>query len=156
MDSRVACPARASASVSSAMALFPCSSCARHVRIADAACPFCGTALPADAAARVVPAVPARRRLDRAATFAFATTLVAAACGGSTSDAQSGVDAGKADSAVQGDAATKSDAFDNDSGTVQAAYGAPFDAALADAKNDVGNVQPPYGLPPMDAGTDGD
>src|SRR5437660_940496 len=40
--------------------LVPCPSCARHVRAADATCPFCAAALSVDAGARAVPAAPQR------------------------------------------------------------------------------------------------
>lgn len=62
--------------------LVPCPSCTRHVRSNETQCPFCRTDLPAELAARVVPA--ARVRLDRLAAFTFAASLAAtaAACGG--------------------------------------------------------------------------
>jgi len=52
--------------------LYVCSSCGRHVRVTDAACPFCGT----KAHRTTFVAVPAR--LGRSALIALAAT----ACGG--------------------------------------------------------------------------
>jgi hypothetical protein len=61
--------------------LVPCPSCARHIATRETCCPFCTSALPADLESRAIPG--ATRRLNRLATFTFATTLVvgaAAAC----------------------------------------------------------------------------
>lgn len=60
--------------------LLPCPACNRHVDAAEAACPFCGAALPESfRAAR--PLVPPPRRLGRAALMAAGAMLVgAAAC----------------------------------------------------------------------------
>lgn len=60
--------------------LVPCTSCSRHVRADESACPFCGHNLPANLASRAVPSPT--RRLDRLATFTFAVGLTVAACGG--------------------------------------------------------------------------
>lgn len=65
--------------------LAPCPSCRRHVRVADAACPFCGAALDdafraassTAAAARTRP----RKRLGRAAIFAFGGAALASTSG---------------------------------------------------------------------------
>lgn len=59
------------------MAFSPCPECSRHVRLTDAACPFCGSD-----AARPVPKQPRRstQRVTRAALF-FAGVLGASACG---------------------------------------------------------------------------
>jgi hypothetical protein len=54
--------------------LFPCPSCARHVRVADASCPFCQTPLAAHAPRRI----PDMSRLSRAAQVAFGAALAAA------------------------------------------------------------------------------
>lgn len=62
--------------------LIPCASCSRHVRQAEGSCPFCGGAL---SLASVPPAPLPRKRLGRAATFAFGASVVGAttlvACG---------------------------------------------------------------------------
>lgn len=63
---------------SSMSLLCPCSACARHVRVDDHACPFCGGVT---TPRLLVPARPvARARLTRAAIFAGAAIL-SAACG---------------------------------------------------------------------------
>jgi hypothetical protein len=56
--------------------LTPCPGCERHVRVHEAACPFCKTAL--DLANVPPPALPTAR-LGRAALFAFGVTLAAGA-----------------------------------------------------------------------------
>ena len=63
--------------------LAPCPACNRHVDVAESACPFCATALPA--AFRAQPSlVPLRGRLGRAALMAAGATLMgAAACSSS-------------------------------------------------------------------------
>jgi hypothetical protein len=113
--------------------LVPCPSCSRHVRAADAACPFCAAVLPPDLAATAVPGTTAR--LGRAATFVFGASL-ALGCSGTT---------GPADSVA-------------DNGGVQPVYGAPVydvvanDTAPAadvppDVPRDNGGIAPAYGLP---------
>lgn len=151
------------------MALFPCPSCARHVHIGEPSCPFCGDAMPEDAAARAIP--PARKRLDRLATFTFATALVAAACGGTTSDNVPSTDGGGATQeggrdGAAGDSATRDGGLQDDDGGMVSLYGMPYDAGpdgniaqpyglppLDAGMPDI-NVQPPYGLPPLDSGSD--
>ena len=95
--------------------LVPCPECDRHVLASDASCPFCGDAIDASVS---VPGRP-RRRLGRAATFAFGAAVAAATattgCGESHSP-------------------------DDDAGTAQ-------DAGV-DAGIDSGGVAPPYGIPP--------
>src|SRR6185503_7936673 len=71
--------------------LFPCPSCARHVRRFESACPFCDAALSLE----VLPApLLPQRRLSRAATFAFGATLASAAslaaCGGESEQGKRG------------------------------------------------------------------
>jgi len=66
--------------------LVPCPSCARHVRVSEAACPFCASALPDALRASPAPRMPGSR-LSRAATYALGVALSAgitatAACGG--------------------------------------------------------------------------
>jgi hypothetical protein len=64
--------------------LAACTSCARHVRVDEAACPFCGA--PLDDAFRALPAPRAfAARLGRAALYALGaagTVSVTMACGG--------------------------------------------------------------------------
>ncbi|HSY41613.1 MAG TPA: hypothetical protein VLA79_18870 [Polyangia bacterium] len=99
--------------------LAPCPACNRHVDIAESACPFCATALPASFRARP-PLIPLRGRLSRAALMAAGATLMgAAACSGN--DAISGNDAATDRPAVTKDAS-------EDRGFV-AFYGAPFPGA---------------------------
>jgi hypothetical protein len=61
--------------------LAPCPSCARHVRVSEQACPFCGAELPAALRATPPPNMPAAR-LKRAAVYALgAGALAINGCG---------------------------------------------------------------------------
>lgn len=55
--------------------LVPCSSCGRHVRASEEACPFCGAHVSCDASNTAVPT--SKARLGRAALFAFGATIAA-------------------------------------------------------------------------------
>ncbi|HEY2594111.1 MAG TPA: hypothetical protein VGK33_09445, partial [Chloroflexota bacterium] len=82
--------------------LAPCPACNRHVDIAERACPFCATALPAAFRGQQRPA-PLRGRLNRAALMAAGATLMgAAAC--SSNDGISSKDAATDRPAVTKDA----------------------------------------------------
>lgn len=59
--------------------LIPCPSCGRHVRIRDAACPFCAAVQPEG---RAAPSA-LRPRAKRAVTF-VAASIAVAACGSTT------------------------------------------------------------------------
>ena len=96
--------------------LAPCPACNRHVDVAESACPFCATALPAAFRAQQPPAPP-RARLGRAALMAAGATLMgAAAC--SSNDAISSADAATDRPAVTKDASEDRSAI--------AIYGAPL------------------------------
>lgn len=97
--------------------LTPCPACARHVRAADASCPFCGAPLGALPPERPLPRV----RLGRAAIFAFGAALASVGC----AEHHGAGDAGAADAAVEQDAGDAPP----DSGTVAPPYGAPPDDA---------------------------
>lgn len=109
--------------------LVPCPSCARHVRAAESACPFCATSLPSDLAARAVP--PAPRRLERLAAFTFAATVAATACGGKSET--------PGEESVDGGTSSSSSSSSSSSGSSGASSGSS-------------GVAPPYGLPPEDGG----
>ena len=146
--------------------LAPCSSCRRHIRVNHESCPFCGSTVPVGFASRVVP--PAKKRLDRLATFSFATTLAVAACGEiqpepgagtgtsqNSNPSQVAADAGTTaprGATPQPDAGKRSDAgLVQDEGGVAAEYGAPPDAGF----DDDGGISADYGQPPIfDAGQD--
>jgi hypothetical protein len=147
-------------------ALRPCPSCSRHVRISEAACPFCAARFDdAFRAEEPRPRAPTAR-LTRAALFALSTGAagMTTACGGQVSGPGTQVDAseGDATSAAEGSAAADggSDASGlltgNDSGagadggsTVteahDATYGVPCCGQDADS---CCNTVVPYGLPP--------
>lgn len=110
--------------------LMLCGACERHVRSDESTCPFCSAALePAPP-----PPMP-KRRLNRAATFAFGAAIAGAtACGGT----HSGTDAGEE---------TDAGSVEEDAGNVAPPYGTPADGGF-----DAGPIAQPYGAPPDDAG----
>jgi hypothetical protein len=132
------------------MSFAPCPGCARHLRITETHCPFCGART-----ASLVATPGTAARITRAATYAFTASMVVAGC--STSDPGGTVaplyGAPSPDVAVD----SGSDAGPDDSGQAVALYGAPApDAsvpdAAPDAPDDSGNAQPLYGLPATDGG----
>ncbi|MGO9836211.1 MAG: hypothetical protein ACLP1X_18580 [Polyangiaceae bacterium] len=144
-----------------------CPACARHLRVTEAACPFCGLALPSSFRELKAPPPPATR-LSRAALYALrvsALSVTTVACGGSIGTGGGERDSGSSDATSIGDAAYGGPPLDasEDSGQgdaqlmgnldagFTASYGGfiPVDGSFV---ND-GNVAVPYGLPPQpDAG----
>src|SRR5580692_10416590 len=61
--------------------LLACPSCARHIRVDEARCPFCGETCPDGFGVAPVPAPPPRG-LGRARLFRFGATTVAVVGGG--------------------------------------------------------------------------
>lgn len=120
-------------------ALVPCTSCSRHVRAVETACPFCGGNLPADLASRAVPSTT--RRLDRLATFTFAVGLTVAACGGTT---------GSDDSDTDPSAETADDEAELRKKKKKKDAGAPRDAGCVEQEFDSGGFQALYGMSPVD------
>lgn len=113
------------------MKLTPCSSCARLVRIADAACPFCGAAIERTDASSAV-----AKHLSRAAMLVGAAAI-GVACGGVSEPVYG--------APVPPDAAADA----SPDGPVAMYGGPPVDGGL-DAAPD-GPVAA-YGGPPFDAG----
>ena len=74
--------------------LVPCSTCRRHVRVSESACPFCGAVFNGDAGADT-PSLDPRRRLGSLAVMAFRATALSAAitCGGKVEDSADTADA---------------------------------------------------------------
>jgi hypothetical protein len=140
--------------------LASCPSCARHVRVSEAACPFCRASL--SEAFRATPARQApRARLGRAALFALGTGAVAVTPGCSSSSTpgvqplyggvtveDASVDAAAADTGSTGSDAA-ADAEGTDGGpSAQPLYGAV--ATGDDAGSDSGHVaEPAYGAIPL-------
>lgn len=137
------------------MDLFPCPSCARHVRRSALACPFCDADVTAAAAAAPIRAYP-RSRMRRAASFAFgAAAIGAAGCSESrTPETDAGPDPALdawvgADAAVYGGPSTDVPATDagvpadDDAGTTTTDASSGFDAGL-----DAGGSVLLYGGPP--------
>lgn len=136
------------------MALVPCTSCERHIRISETACPFCVIGVPARRETTRLP----QTRLGRGARFAFgaAVALSINACGGD--DDRPATDAAVADTGSAVDSGTDggaTDAGSMDAGTTDAGG---EDAGLADAgMTDAGEDAGPdggggllYGAPPPD------
>jgi hypothetical protein len=147
--------------------LLACPGCARHVRVSEHACLFCGLVLPESFRdAPVVPPPPTR--MSRSGLFAYraralaasTAALVTASCGG-TLDASSS-DAGS-DVYVGGDASTSADASLGDSSpgddAIATLYGFPVGdgSFFPDASQDAGSdattgADSAYdGAPPPDA-----
>ena len=124
--------------------LVACASCARHLRVTEPACPFCGADLPDALRSRPAPAVATSTRLSRAAIFAMSTsaaTLCAAACSSSETQTLYGGPPLMVDAAYGGpplDSGTDSPPL-----LLDAAYGGPpidaADAADADDAADAGD-----------------
>lgn len=127
--------------------LVPCPACHRHVDVAESACPFCATALPAAFRAQQPPAPP-RGRLGRAALMAAGATLMgAAAC--------SGDPLSSADAAADRPAVTKDASEDR---SVVAIYGAPVTGSggtsASGGANGSGGATGAGGTTARDAGED--
>ena len=119
--------------------LIACTSCRRHVRTSDAACPFCGTSIPKIEPSRGRPV----GRLGRAAIVVATTTGVAGAAA---------VDlTGCGDAPITTDAADVTNDVTDDFITLADAYGLPF---LPDADADAPTMGDVYGMPP-DSGDSG-
>jgi len=140
-----------------------CPSCARHARVSETACPFCGAEF--DQAFRSSPEPQGPRvRLARAALVAFGalgTGSIAAtpACGSSSEPLYGGVpimmepvdgsaaqDSGDAGSTAPSEASAGDATTDGPVATP--AYGAPGQP-IVDASEDQHVVLPPYGIAPM-------
>jgi hypothetical protein len=135
--------------------LRPCPSCARHVRVNEGGCPFCGESLSDEFRAVPRPLGPGVR-LGRAALFAFGTgTLtLASACSSSATPlygASFMFDAGDDGESTTPDGAVVPDASaEPDAPVATPAYGAPGEPVEpTDASDDhhVG-VTPLYGIAP--------
>ncbi len=148
--------------------LRPCPACARHVRVSEAGCPFCGERFAAAFRASPRPAPPGAR-LTRAALFALGTGTMAMtpACSSSSAPvvaepAYGGPPQNEDSGGVPGNA-DGSPGFEYD-GSIGALYGAfpvdasyihPTDASVpADAGSDAPVVGSAYGGPPQDAEAD--
>lgn len=156
--------------------LLACPACARHIRVSEPACLFCGLVLPDSFGAE--PALSPPPRLSRAglasyrarAIAASTAALVTASCGGSLTastsetDASSGRDSayGGGDSALYGaDSATGDSALREDSssggfmGATTGAYGGPgldpLDASETDAGATDATLTPDTAPPVLDA-----
>ncbi len=82
--------------------LTPCPECRRHVRVRETTCPFCSASIDLS---HVSPPVLPKKRLGRAASFAFQATLVGtlgAACEGESTVVQNGGSAGESASGRAG------------------------------------------------------
>jgi hypothetical protein len=106
--------------------LIPCLSCHRHVRVDEDACPFCGVERSLELRASAPPALP-KRRLGRAALFAFGATLAGANCGDVTPTSDAGADGATKDGAAgaSGVAGTGAGGNSGAAGGVVALYGGP-------------------------------
>lgn len=151
--------------------LEPCPHCQRHVRIDALSCPFCSAEL-STAFAEVKPRVLPRKRLGRAALFAFGVSAAAAVLPGCGDDDDDDDDGEDADGGSSGDSGGQSNGADNQggNGNVQPVYGAPapdggglggddntgatqgstVDASSPNNEPDAGGVVALYGAAPTD------
>jgi hypothetical protein len=114
------------------VALRPCPGCARHARVSEPACPFCGARL-GEAFRTFVPPRAPTTRLTRAALAALGAGGVVVACGSGSVTREEPVDGGGAlsmpedgGSTPDSSAASASDAStDADAGATGFFYAAP-------------------------------
>ena len=134
--------------------LVKCTSCARHVRPGESACPFCAAPLDVaaqTASARAIGARIPRGRFSRAALLALGLGAVVPAVNACGSDDDGDGNSGGAADAGH-DASSPDASVDAMAHTL---YGLPGDAALVnlDARDDVHSFSDAYGAPPpFDAG----
>jgi len=79
--------------------LLACPGCARHVRVSEPACVFCGLVLPKSFADK--PALPRPPRMNRAGLFAYAGVLAASAAALVTSSCGGSLEAGSSEAGPQ-------------------------------------------------------
>ncbi|HEU4613345.1 MAG TPA: hypothetical protein VFS15_14740 [Kofleriaceae bacterium] len=103
--------------------LEPCPRCHRHVKVSEAACPFCASPLATAFASRALRAAP-RARLGRAATFAFGVVAMTQGACGDNETVTPPADATSMPSDADLDAAVPPDA-DYDGGDVPIYAAAP-------------------------------
>jgi hypothetical protein len=142
--------------------LFPCPTCARHVRVDDAACPFCASPL-GEAFRRSTRSRAPATRLSRAALYALGVTVTA--CGGAEAptakDGGEGTDSALRDSSggVTDTGITLDTGSYVDTGNYAVPYGVPvYDSGQstdAGSSSDATSqpdivISPPYGQPPGD------
>jgi hypothetical protein len=139
-----------------------CPSCARHVRVSEAACPFCGTGV-SEATRGTEKRRAPTARLSRAALYAFGvgTVAVAAACSSSGTTNPGGDDSGASDGQTQDEfrgqpaygIAIMPDGGEGDVNTIHPAYGIAIDAGEpGDAGEPDVTIQPAYGIATQDGG----
>lgn len=122
--------------------LAPCPACARHVRIAEAQCPFCSASL--DLSATPSPALPSRR-LSRAAILAFGAALAA----GVTTVGCGSDDDGGGNGGTGGQSTGGASSGGGSAGAGGTDGGAGSGGSAGQNTGGVaGNIAPPYGIPP--------
>ena len=136
-----------------------CPACARHVRVSEESCPFCGGGL--DPAFRASPAPRSPGvRLTRAALFAFGTGTLAVAPGCSSSPSPSTGPADLADAAnpFGNDAAYGGPAISDDAGDSSPASGDDAGDSSPPSGDDAGDAtflsDAAYGAAAVDSGND--
>jgi hypothetical protein len=109
--------------------LVPCARCARHARVTEASCPFCGAEIaPNEARARIVPGTT--RRLGRAAAFVFGASVAAVACESEVTVSDPGEEASGPSGQTTGVGST-----------------AGGQAGMGGREESTGNIAPVYGVP---------
>src|ERR1700678_3240012 len=118
-----------------------CPACSRHVRVSEAACPFCGGVLD-DAFRRVPSARAPTMRLSRAALFAVGATGFVAGVASGGSSAGSAYGGCPVDECI----------ITSEASVEAAADGVPDGAASDAIVDSAGDVQSPQGDAAADAG----
>jgi hypothetical protein len=130
--------------------LFPCPTCARHVRVDDAACPFCASPL-GEAFRRSTRSRAPATRLSRAALYALGLgTVTVTACGGA--EAPTAKDGGEGtDSALRDSSGGVTDTgITLDTGSYDSGQSTDAGSSSdATSQPDI-VISPPYGQPPGD------
>jgi hypothetical protein len=132
--------------------LAACPCCARHVRVSEAACPFCHS-VHSDAFRTTPARQPPRQRLTRAALFALGTAGAVPACSSLPRDAQVGSpDSATSDDREAMDGAPVSCESDfNSPQCGQPSYGAPcLDPTLCEPPHSIPACFPDCGAEPTD------
>ena len=134
--------------------LVPCPGCQRHVRVSEAACPFCSA--PLDLASTPAPVLPTRR-LGRSALFAFGATLAASlaatSCGGDSDSGGSGGSSGSGGGSTGGAGGSGGGSTGGSGGSATGGASGGGGAAGADGGGGFAGAAPLYGMP-ADAGSD--
>jgi hypothetical protein len=139
--------------------LLPCTGCQRHVRAAEATCPFCGVEIVARSAAK--PASLSRNAKLTRAAIVFTAGAAIAACGGKESDPPGNSSGASSSGTSGGSSGGSSGSSSGSSGSVDGGSPLPMygpavidsgNDAPSDAKEEDSGFAVLYGPAPVDGG----